>query len=37
MKENILLVDDDLTNFTINIEENIEEQTNDFINKYNLK
>lgn len=37
MKENILLVDDDLINFTINIEENIEEQTNDFINKYNLK
>lgn len=37
LKENVSLVDDDLIDFTINTEKNIEEQVADFINKYNLK
>ena len=37
MKENVTLVDDNLVDFTINTEENIEEQVIEFINKYSLK
>ena len=37
MKENVELVNDDLVDFTINTEANIEEQVISFLNKYNLK
>lgn len=37
MKENVSHVDDKLVNYTINTEKNIEEQVEDFINKYNLE
>ena len=37
MKENVPRVDDNLVDYTINTETNIEEQVDDFINQYNLK
>ena len=37
MKENVELVNDDLVDFIINTEANIEEQVISFLNKYNLK
>ena len=37
MKENIELVNDNLIDFIINTEANIEEQVISFLNKYNLK
>ena len=37
MKENVPRVDDNLVDYTINTETNIEEQVDDFINHYNLK
>ena len=36
MKENVSLVDDNLVDFIINTEENIEEQVDNFLKKYNL-
>ena len=36
MKENVPRVDDNLVDYTINTETNIEEQVDDFINQYNL-
>lgn len=37
MKENVSHIDDNLINFTINTETNIEEQVDDFLNHFNLK
>ena len=37
MKENVPHVDDNLVDFTINTETNIEEQVDDFLNHFNLK
>ena len=37
MKENYPHIDDNLIDFTINIETNIEEQVDDFLNHFNLK
>ena len=37
MKENVPHVDDNLVDFTINTEKNIEEQVDDFLNHFNLK
>ena len=37
MKENVPRVDDNLVDFTINTEKNIEEQVDDFLNHFNLK
>ena len=37
MKENVPRVDDNLVDFTINTETNIEEQVDDFLNHFNLK
>lgn len=37
MKENAPCIDDNLVDFTINTETNIEEQVDDFLNHFNLK
>ena len=37
MKENVPHVDDNLVDFTINTETNIEEQVDDFLDHFNLK
>lgn len=37
MKENVPHIDDNLIDFTINTETNIEEQVDDFLNHFNLK
>ena len=37
MKENVPHVDDNLVDFAINTETNIEEQVDDFLNHFNLK
>ena len=36
MKENVSHVDDNLVDYIINTETNIEEQVDNFINQYNL-
>ena len=36
MKENVSKVDDELIDYIINTENNVETQVKDFINKFNL-